>query len=312
MLPDFNRLKVFYYIYSLNSVVGAAGALHLSQPAVSQHLRKLESEIKMHLFTRLHKGMAPTAAGDRLFEIVKPFVSQLEEGITHIRRPMDRPSGPLRIGTPVEFGKQYLPRLCHLFRKMHPEVTFTLKLGESLPILNLVKDGRLDFALVDFFLVEEQVLASSGLYSVEPVFEEELVLACSKAYYDLEVKGDCSFENLVGKEFICDEHDEMVLFHWFRHHFNRTDRNLNVVMTVDNHQAVVTGLKLGMGLGVTASHFIWEDLIQGAIIPVKTLKKNMINKISMIQLQDKIPTLTEKTFYRYFQEEMTHLKELAI
>ncbi|RLE03892.1 MAG: LysR family transcriptional regulator, partial [Bacteroidetes bacterium] len=62
MLPDFNRLKVFYYIYSLKSIAAAARQLHISQPAVSQHLKKLEAEINTSLFVRLHKRMVPTSA----------------------------------------------------------------------------------------------------------------------------------------------------------------------------------------------------------------------------------------------------------
>jgi hypothetical protein len=59
-------------VFSEKSVVGAAKALHVSQSAVSQTLQKLESEIKCPLFTRLHKRLVPTAAGERLFAIVQP------------------------------------------------------------------------------------------------------------------------------------------------------------------------------------------------------------------------------------------------
>ena len=58
MLPDFNRLKVFYHIYRTGSVVAAADELCLTQSGVSQHLQKLENEIGMPLFTRLHKNLS--------------------------------------------------------------------------------------------------------------------------------------------------------------------------------------------------------------------------------------------------------------
>ena len=93
MLPDFNRLKVFYYIYLKKSSVAAAKELHITQSAVSQHLHKLESEINAPLFTRLHRRLVPTAAGDRLFRVLKPFVNDLEVGIGKIKKAQGTPSG---------------------------------------------------------------------------------------------------------------------------------------------------------------------------------------------------------------------------
>ncbi len=133
MLPDFNRLKVFYHIYKLNSIVAAANQLHLSQPAVSQQLQKLEAELKFPLFIRLHKKLVPTAAGERLFKLVEPFVDKLQDEIPHIRQPLDQPSGLLRIGAPREFGKEYLPTFCSSFREQYPDVTFNLNFEESAP-----------------------------------------------------------------------------------------------------------------------------------------------------------------------------------
>ena len=65
MIQNLERLKVFYYVFSEKSVVAASKTLHVSQSAVSQALQKLESEIKCPLFTRLHKRLVPTVAGDR-------------------------------------------------------------------------------------------------------------------------------------------------------------------------------------------------------------------------------------------------------
>jgi len=158
MLPDLNRLKVFYHIYSLNSIVGAANRLHLSQPAISQQLQKLEGELRVSLFTRLHKKLVPTAAGERLFTLIEPLINKLQDGIPYIRQPLDRPAGMLRIGAPREFGKEYLPRFCHEFRLLYPDVIFKLKFKESMPLLTMIREGVLDYALVDVAVVVVQVV----------------------------------------------------------------------------------------------------------------------------------------------------------
>jgi DNA-binding transcriptional LysR family regulator len=72
--------------------------------------------------------------------------------------------------------------------------------------------------------------------------------------------------------------------------------NLNIVMTLDSHEALISALKLGMGLGVATAHLVWDEIQRGEVIPITTLRANMVNMISLVQLQDKVPTLTEKTF----------------
>jgi DNA-binding transcriptional LysR family regulator len=304
MLPDFNRLKVFYHIYASNSIVGAARKLHLSQPAVSQQLQKLEAELKVPLFTRLHKKLIPTAAGSRLFSIVKPFVEDLQVELPLIRQPLDRPSGNLRIGAPKEFGKEFLPQFCHSFREGFPDVTFTLKFEEASPLMSMLQAGDLDFALVDVFQRKGEFLGNPDIFSVETLIREELVLACSASYYQQEINGDHSYRNLISKDFLSDEDDLAILKHWFRHHFNKTVPDLNVVMMIDSHEALISGVKLGMGMGVISAHLVWTEIGNASIVPIVTSRKNVVNRISLIQLQDKIPTLTEKTFLAHLHQGM--------
>ncbi|MBW2193812.1 MAG: LysR family transcriptional regulator [Deltaproteobacteria bacterium] len=304
MLPDFNRLKVFYYIFSGKSIVAATEELHITPSAISQHLRKLESEIKTPLFTRLHKKLVPTAAGEKLFAIVKPFMNELESGIGTIRQPLENPSGHLKIGAPIEFGKTYFPEICAAFRKKYPDVTFFIKLEEPAPLLSMIGEGQLDFALVDLFFTKQALFGSHTIYSIEPLIEEELILACSKDYYDTEVRADHAFENLITKDFIADEHRALALRSWFKHHFKKSSVKLHIVMTVESHQAVISGVKKGMGIGVVASHLVLEEINRRSIVPITTGKKEVINHISLVQLQDKIPTLTEKTFQTHFKKEI--------
>ena len=300
MLPDFNRLKVFYYIYTENSIVAASRLLHLTQPAVSQQLQKLESELQAPLFIRLHKKLVPTEAAKRLFALVQPFVDNLREGIEDIAQPIDRPAGLLRIGAPREFGKEYLPLLAHSFRQHYAEVRFHFCFDENVPLLNRLKNGDLDFVLFDLFMPQAQ-FDTPQLFSIEPLVDEELILACSQDYYQREIKGEHSFAWLAAKDFISDEDELMFLRHWFRHHFNKVPGKLNVVMTTNSHEALISGIRLGMGLGLTSTHLVYEDLTAGKIVPLITGKKNSISSIALVQLQDKVPGLTEKTFINHLQ-----------
>jgi len=160
--------------------VAAAKTLHVSQSAVSQALQKLESEIKCPLFTRLHKRLVPTAAGERLFAIVRPFMAELDACLKTLEQAKNKPFGELRIGAPVEFGKAYFPAISAAFREQYPDVTFYLKFGDAGTLLPMVEKGQLDFALVDEFLILNRFFGNIDIYHFTPIVEEKVILACSR------------------------------------------------------------------------------------------------------------------------------------
>ncbi len=305
MHHDLNRLRIFYHVYTFNSVSEAARKLNLSQPAVSQHLQKLEKELKVQLFTRIHKKLVPTSAGLQLYATIEPFLTSLPDILSNLRHPADTPYGLVRIGAPYEFGRAYLPEICHAFRQLYPDVRFSIRLGEPLPLLKLLREGEIDFAVIDLVLATMQLMGgSSDFFSVNPLIDEELTLICSREYYDKEIRGDHSYANLIEKEYISDEHDDMFLKHWFLHHFQKSNVQPNVVLTVESHQGNLRCVKLGMGLTTTSSHMVWKEIIAGSIVPVTTDTPNAINTISLVELQDKVPTITEKTFHAHIMKSM--------
>lgn len=304
MLPDLNRLKVFYLIYRHKSIVGAAAVLNLTQPAVSQQLQKLEAELNLQLFTRLHKKLVATAAAERLYLLVEPFMQTIEQELPYIRQSHERPCGMLRIGAPREFGKEYLPRFCSRFRQQYPDVNFDIRFDESKQLLDLIVEGKLDFALVDVYFEDDDMRGFTDLYSSDPLLTERLLLACSQSYYLRHINGDHSLKNLRKLDYMTDEADHVILDFWFKNNFGKVPDNLNIVMNVESHEALLSGLKLGMGLGVATGHLIWEELQYGDLVPIKISGQPLVNKISLVQLQDKIPTLTEKVFRDFLLQEV--------
>ncbi len=299
MLQNLDRLKVFYYVFTQKSIVAAANVLHVSQSAVSQAIQKLEKEIKSPLFVRLHKQLIPTAAGDRLYGIVQPFMAGLDLYLKSLEQAKDHPMGELRIGAPPEFGKAYLPSIVGSFRELYPLVTFTLNFGTPETLLPLLKEGLVDFALMDLFLTRNAYIGSLDMYHFAPIVEEEVILACSNQYYEKHIRGDLSFSSLSQQNFISYSKDLQTIKQWFKHHFSKPNIQVHNVLTVDNHEAVMSAIKHNVGLGIVASHLVKDELQTTAIIHIKTTKPEIINAISLVHLQERIPTFTEKQFEKY-------------
>lgn len=304
MLPDFNRLKIFYYVFIEKSTTAAAKQLHITQSGVSQHLQKLEFELNSALFTRAHRQLVPTAAGKRLFHILKPFIEELEIGIKNIKKARKKPSGHLRIGSPVEFGKMHIPGIFASFREQFPDVTLFLKLGDPETLLPMVSKGELDFAYIDIFPNSGQIFGNFNPYTIEPVFEEELVLACSKVYYDKKIKGNHSLEQLSNREYISYKPNASALLSWYKFNFGISSIQLNVVLTIDSVQAAIGAIAHHLGLGIIVTHLISEEINSGDIVPIRISPKKVVNKIALFQLVNKNPTLSEKMFQAHLRGEI--------
>lgn len=302
---NFERLKVFYYVYSKQSTIAAAKVLNVSQSAVSQNIRKLESELKSRLFTRLHKQLIPTAAGEKLFAVVKPFVAALDGCLNSFDQAKEQPFGELRIGTPVEFGKTYFPEIVGEFRNRYPDVTFYIKLGDPNTLFEMLKKGKIELALVDLFETFKQYSVNLDIFHFQPLAQEEIILACSKTYYENFINKDHSFNNLIKQKFISYRRNALTLKAWFKHHFGKSNLSLQSALIVDSHQAILSAIQHHVGLGIIASHLADKEIEQGKIIGIETRKSEIINEISLTQLQDKFPTFTEKAFLEFLMKEVT-------
>lgn len=294
---DLNKLKVFYSIYTHNSISGAAKELNVTPSAISQNLKNLEAEIKAHLFTRIHKKLIPTAEAKTLIQILEPFFDQLENGLKEFLHGKNTPYGLLHLGAPVEFGKTYLPKIISRFRKEHPDVTFSLTLGNQETLMRMITEGELDFAIVDLFLNQKAYVGNLDNYLIEAIIDEEIILACSKSYYRRHIKGDLSSAHLLAQEYISYDNNFLAIHGWFRHHFGKQAVKINAVLTVDSIQAVLAAIENDIGLGVITSN----QMQSGNLIPITTDKKEIVNTISLIQLKDKVPSFTEKKFQQFLK-----------
>ncbi|MGM0644589.1 MAG: LysR family transcriptional regulator [Thermodesulfobacteriota bacterium] len=310
MLPDFNRLKVFYHIYRTGSVVAAADELHLTQSGVSQHLQKLEDEIGVPLFTRLHKKLLPTDGAHKLFDIVSPFVDNLSVGVKYIHDRHEKPVGHIKIGGPMEFSRHFFLPFFTEFQRLYPDVKISLYSGNPAQLLRQLFDGQIDLAFIDLFSSTEQgqLIGNLAAYTAKSVFEVELLLTCSRQYYDIHVKGDHSYRNL--KNCCFGTYDEywLELKSWFKHHFERIPANLDIRFKAQDMPTCILWLKNHMGLGVVDGYWVADLIDSGEIIPITTDQPQIMNRISMMRIQGKPVSALEKIFLQHFHEHMQKQK----
>lgn len=111
-MSQLTHLRTFLAVYRTGSATRAAAQLAMTQPAVSGHLRALETHLQRKLFTRIGRGIQPTTAADWLARAAGPYLDGLEATLTAAAMRDDQIAGTVRLGGPAEFlSEKILPEL---------------------------------------------------------------------------------------------------------------------------------------------------------------------------------------------------------
>jgi DNA-binding transcriptional LysR family regulator len=285
----------------LGSIAAAAEPLHLSASGVSQHIQKLEEELRTPLFTRLPRKLVATPSGDRLFAILQPFVLGLEQSLQEIQAARSTPRGLLRLGSPTAFGESVLPRYMAAYRKRYPDVRFHLQLGHPSVLLPAVRKGKLDFAFADIF--SPQDLDADGKHGLSSrlLVEEILILVCSMDFYQDRIKDKKIPYVFNAVTFVAYDPFAPALRSWMRHHYDSFALKPDIVLSVESVRAVITAVEHHLGLGLVPAHLVKDALDQSALTAIPSDRTPMINHIAVVQLANKLATTTEQSFIGYVE-----------
>ena len=94
---DFNDIVAFLAVAREQSFTRAAAQLGVSQSALSQTVRGLESRLGLRLLTRTTRSVSPTEAGERLLRAAGPRLEEIDAELTALTELRDKPSGTIRI-----------------------------------------------------------------------------------------------------------------------------------------------------------------------------------------------------------------------
>ena len=141
-------LRSFLAIAREGHMTRAARTLHLTQPAVSAQIARLEEDLGTPLFHRTPKGMALTEAGTLFRRHVKAAFLWLEDGRAAVQGLADLTHGALEIGAGATATTYLLPPLLREFHERHPGVQIHVREQGSHNVVDAVLAGALDLGVV--------------------------------------------------------------------------------------------------------------------------------------------------------------------
>lgn len=137
-------LRAFQRTVERGSMTAAARDLAVSQPAISKHLRNLETHVGARLLERSTRLVRPTPQGRRLYETSQPALSAIDAALEDARAEGAEVEGRLRLHAPSCIGAKHLHPIVAEFQARHPRVTVDLVLEER--VVDLVHEDY-DLAL---------------------------------------------------------------------------------------------------------------------------------------------------------------------
>jgi DNA-binding transcriptional LysR family regulator len=144
---DIHQLKTFVAVAREGSITRTSERLHLSQPAVSAHIKAIEDAVGLTLFERTSRGMNLTSDGQRLLVKAERTLAAHHELMDEATRMKGRLTGKLRLGAGSNSDHEAVGRLLTILSERCPEVEVALKHGTSLEILAGIRNGSLDAGL---------------------------------------------------------------------------------------------------------------------------------------------------------------------
>ena len=188
---DVSVLQTFLALARHGHMTRAARELHLTQPAVSAQLVRLEEELGERLFDRTPKGMVLTSAGELWRGYVEEALERLEAGRAALEALSGLDRGALSVGGGATATTYLLPSLLGQFHARYPGIQLFVREQGSQQVLESVWSGELELGIVTLPVRLGGQSGEVHRVHVEPWIEDELRLIVPRGHA---LEGSQSFE----------------------------------------------------------------------------------------------------------------------
>jgi DNA-binding transcriptional LysR family regulator len=269
---DINQLEVLVTVAQEQSFSRAAKALHRTQPAVSQAIRRLEVELGEPLFDRSSKDGTLTAAGRVLHEFAQQMLNLRHHAHTAIKELKDLHRGKLLLSA-NEYTVMYLLPVLPVFRARHPHIKVEVKRGLASRIPSEVLGREFEIGVVSY------KPSDSSIASV-PVMTDELALIVAPDH-PLANKEIVSVKELGAESFIAHNvaspYREKVV-----RTFEKYKTPLNISMEMPTLEAIKRLVEQGMGVALVPRLTAQTEIARKQVVALTVREMRLERGIHLI------------------------------
>lgn len=235
---EIKHLKMVQTIVGTGTMTRAAQALYLSQSALSQQLKDIETKLNTSLFYRTRKKMVLTPMGEKILDTANRIIPALEDTETDIARMVTGETGELKVGTQCIFCFRWLPKVLGVFQEKFANVE--LEIGNSFNCIRELEKGV-------YNLVISMLPDSFDPVTRIPLFTDEVV-AILKPDHPLARKSHLEYTDFNGEKYISFKPRPRDRF--FQKKLKPRDLKPKRFLVVEDPRAMMEMAAMGFGVGM--------------------------------------------------------------
>lgn len=178
---DSTELRILHTLAVTGSLTATASALGLSQPAVSQRIKRVETRLEVPLIERCGRGIRLTTAGNILAEHGRTVVCEIDAALAAIDDLRGERAGTLRLVGFPSASATVVPTIMRTLSQEAPEVALQYREAEPPAATEMLRDGEVDCALIFDYQGAAERPAGSAF---TPLWTEEVRLVVSRERFD--------------------------------------------------------------------------------------------------------------------------------
>ncbi len=233
----YSQLRAFHAVATQGGFSKAAEFLHLTQPTLSDQVRKLEKDFDVLLFNRTSRSVSLTDAGKHLLSITNRLFECEAEAIEYLKDSQELLVGTLTLSADAPF---HVLRIVRAFRNQYPGVTVNLKIGNSEDILNQLYDFEADVGVFSH-------VPDDARLKVLSLRDDPLVAVISKDH-PWAGRGSVRFRELADQPLVLRERGSTTR-RLVEQEFARLELHMGPVMEVEGRESIREAVATGNGVG---------------------------------------------------------------
>ncbi len=263
----------------------AAGALHMTQPAVSLAVKELEQYYGVALFDRIGRRLQITPAGQQFREYalhITGMFDDLEKGM----RNWDA-FGVLRVGASITIGSQFLPNYVKAFYARYPGTEVQAVVGPSNLLEQKILNNELDLALIEG-------ACHMSSFTVEEYMNDRLTVICPPGG-PFRPGQEISVEEFRQQKFLLRERGSGTR-EVFDHAMERAGFSVKPAWEAMSTTALVNAVINGLGIAVLPYRMIVGPLERGLVIAIRVKGMDFLRTFQIVYHREKFLSSSAKAF----------------
>lgn len=270
------RYQTLDLIAQTRSFTKAAEKLFITQPAVSQQIRSLETELGFPLITKVHNHIEMTPAGQSLADYAHQVQLESTKVLKQVHSTTDQ--RPIRLGCTLSLSSSMLPQLVTQLSTMSPLIT--TQVANTGAILSALRNGTIDFGLVEGNFNKEEFDAIHIL--------DEPFVGVTSAHHPLARLPHVTLDDLIDVPLLIRESGSgtrNIFANWLATQNYRV-HDFHQIIEIGNPSPIIKLLLSGFGVSFMYRSLVHHELKNGQLIELPVTDFSIQHPINLVYLKD--------------------------